>query len=1008
MSAGGRVLNRRYRLDRQVGQGSFARVFLATDLLLERRVAVKLLQPDRVDLAALGEAGEADELDFASRFAVEARAVAALDHPNILGVYDYGEDGGALYLVMPFVDGGSLRDRIREQARQGRTVSLSEAGAYLWQAAAALDYAHRRNLVHRDIKPQNLLLRAEDNRLLLADFGIATLLGPAASVRTGVLGTLAYMAPEQLRGEVGRATDLYALGCVLFQLLTGDVPYTGVTAQIVAGHLEQSVPDLAARGARDLPPDLQHVLDRALAKDPAARFATAGDLAAAFQAAAGERLTARYVNVAAPYLPPATQAARREPQHNLPAPATPLVGRARDIAAVCALLRRPEVRLVSLTGPGGTGKTRLSLAVAADLLADFADGVRFVPLDAVGDPHLVIPTIAQTLGLREAGVRPIAERLKTDLREKELLLVLDNVEQVLDAAPDLGDLLAAAPRLKVLASSRAPLQLYGEQEYPVPPLPLPAAGRRMSLRELARVPAVALFVQRAQAVQPDFRLTAANAPAIATICARLDGLPLAIELAAARVKLLAPEAMLSWLDRPLALLTGGARDLPARQRTLRGAIEWSERLLSPAERRLFRRLAVFVGGFVLTAAEAVCVAAGDLGLDILAGLESLLDESLLVREDAAGEARFAMLQTIREYGAERLAESDEAAATRQAHALQYLRLAEAAYDRLTGAEQVVWLDRLEREHGNLRAALTWLIEAGEANLSLRLAASLWNFWMLRGYLSEGRRWLAAALAAGARGDPLLRASVLDGASTLARYQGDLGPGIASLRESLELSRALGDKRGIAFGLNGLAFLAHHQGDLPRARALMQEALGLFEGLGDTFGRALILTNLGLVARSEGNLDEAVALQERGLALSRELGERWGSGTALTRLGVATLLQGDAAQARTFLREALTLYRELGDPRATAECLEGLAGVAGAQGSPARAARLFGAAATLRADLGVPMASFIRGYYERFLAAARASADEAAFAAAWAEGEALPLDEVITYALGESITASRAG
>ncbi|HEX5505900.1 MAG TPA: protein kinase, partial [Thermomicrobiales bacterium] len=995
MSAGGRVLNRRYRLDRQVGRGSFAQVFLATDLLLERRVAIKVLQPDHGDLAALG----ADEPDFAARFAAEARAVAALDHPNILGIHDYGDDGGALYLVMPFVDGGSLRDRIREQARRGRPISLSEAGAYLWQAAAALDYAHRRNLVHRDIKPQNLLLRAEDNRLLLADFGIATLLGTAASVRTGVVGTLAYMAPEQLRGEVGRATDLYALGCVLFQLLTGDVPYTGITAQIVAGHLERPVPALAERGARDLPPDLQGVLDRALAKDPAGRFATAGDLARAFQDAAGEHLTARYVNAAAPYLPPATLAAPpREPRHNLPAPATPLVGRERDIAAVRALLRRPDARLVALTGPGGTGKTRLSLAVAADLVADFADGVWFVPLDAVGDPHLVIPTIAQTLGLREAGGRPIAERLESDLREKELLLVLDNFEQVLDAAPDLADLLGAAPRLKVLASSRAPLQLYGEQEYPVPPLPLPAAGRRMSLRELERVPAVALFVQRARALQPDFRLDAANAPAIATICARLDGLPLAIELAAARVKLLTPREMLAWLDRPLALLTGGARDLPARQRTLRGAIEWSERLLTPAERRLFRRLAVFVGGWALPAAEPVGAAAGDPGLGVLEGLESLLDKSLLVRDDAAGETRFAMLQTIREYGVERLAESGEAAVTRQAHAVQYLRLAETAYDRLTRADQVGWLDRLEREHGNLRAALTWLIEAGEADLALRLAASLWNFWMLRGYLSEGRRWLAAALAAGARGDPLQRSRVLDGASTLARYQGDLGPGIAFLRESLELSRGLGDKRGIAFGLNGLAFLAHHQGDLARARALLEEALALFEARGDTFGRALILTNLGLVARSEGNIAEAVALQERSLALSRELGERWGWGMALTRLGMATLLQGDAARARTFLREALTLYRELGDPRATAECLEGLAGVAGAQGSPARAARLFGAAAALRADLGVPMPSFIRRYYEHFLAAARAHADEAAFAAAWAEGEALPLAEAITYAL----------
>src|SRR5215218_11067879 len=474
-------------------------------------------------------------------------------------------------------------------------------------------------------------------------------------------------------------------------------------------------------------------------------------------------------------------------RNNLPLQPTPLVGREKEVLEVCDLLRGTETRLLTLTGPGGTGKTRLALQAAADLLDDFPDGTFFVPLATLSEAELFLSTVAETLGVRETGEQPLDESLKDYIKERRLLLVLDNFEQVLGAAPTVTELLAAAPSLKVLATSRAPLGLYGEQEYAVPPLSVPDVRHLPDFKTLSQYEAVRLFIERAKSAKVDFEVTDESAPAVAEICVRLDGLPLAIELAAARIKMLPPRAMLHRLGSRLKLLTGGARDLPERQRTLRATIEWSHALLDEGEQLLFRKLGVFSGGRTLEAIEAICDAEGDLSVDTFEGVSSLVDKSLLRQEEGpGGEPRFVMLETVHEYAREKLQESAEAEEIKRVHAEYFLTLAEEAYPQLRGPNQLEWLERLEAEHDNMRAAHSWALERKETEVALRLGGALWVFWSVRGYYSEGRRWLKEALAINGRVSPEVRAMALAGVGSLAEDQGDLDRAKEACDEGLEL------------------------------------------------------------------------------------------------------------------------------------------------------------------------------------------------------------------------------
>jgi predicted ATPase/class 3 adenylate cyclase len=810
--------------------------------------------------------------------------------------------------------------------------------------------------------------------------------------------------------------------------------------------------------------------------------------------------------------------------NNLPVQPTPLIGRERVSAAVCALLQRADVRLLTLTGPGGTGKTRLGLQVAADLLEDFENGVFFVPLAAVRDPALVASGIARTLGIQEQAGQVLLDSLRESLQDTQMLLVLDNFEQVVAAAPLVAELLAACPRLKCLVTSRVVLRLSGEHECPVPPLELPDPRHLPPVEALSQYAAVALFIQRALAAKPDFRVDNANAPAVAEICVRLDGLPLALELAAARLKLLPPQALMARLGRRLELLRGGARDVPERHQTLRQAIAWSYDLLEAGEQALFRRLAVFVRGCTLEAVEVVCqavpaqAASPGPSLEVLDGMASLVDKSLLrQQEQTSGEPRFGMLETIREYGLECLTASGEEPAISRAHADYYLVLAEVAEPALTGPDQTTWLGRLEAEHDNLRAALRWAEESGEAEIGLRLAGALCQFWLIRGHLREGQAWLARLLGlAEASRRTAVRAKALTRAGHLAHNLGDFTTARALFEESLALWRALGDQQGIATSLNDLAWVVLCQGDYAVAHALSQEGLTLWRELGDRQGMATALHNLGRVAHCQGDyaaaralhqenlvlrqaledqrgiafalthlawamhkqgdytgaaarLEEARvlfqavgakqlfaiasailaevaheqgedgraavlieqsltlyrelgakqeipsalsifgtiahaqgdngrarALLEESLALQRDIGIKWGMATTLNRLGVVVHTQGDDGRATALYAESLTLCQERGDKHGLAEGLEGLAGIAVAQQQLERAARLLSAAAALREVTGAPLSPCEHVRYDRDVSAVRAGLGEAAFAAIWTTGKAMPLEQVITH------------
>jgi predicted ATPase/class 3 adenylate cyclase len=829
---------------------------------------------------------------------------------------------------MEYAPNGSLRRR----HPKGEVVLLPTLVSYVKQVADALQYAHEHKIIHRDVKPENLLLGRREE-VLLSDFGLATIAHSTGSLSTsaqGTGGTIAYMAPEQIKGHPRTASDQYALGAMVYEWLCGQRPFDGSLSEVMVQHLSMPPPPLRER-VPTISPTVEQVVLRALAKDPNERFASVASfaqaleqacredasgqtlplLASGYPAEAGHRVTSRphlptgtvtllftdiegsthllqqvgeqyadvlatcrqllraafhqwngrkvdtqgdsffvafaratdavsaavdaqralanhawpegttvricmglhtgepaltsegYVgldvhraarimsaghggqtllsqttsNLVEQYLPddvslrdmgehrlkdlgrpkrlfqlvisdlpadfPPLKTLDISP-NNLPIQPTPFVGWEQELAAVRDLLGREEVHLLTLTGPGGAGKTRLGLQVAAELSDYFAAGVFFVNLAPISDPALVVATIAETLDIREGPGQPLLERLKEQLQQKQMLLLLDNFEQVVSAASQVTDVLAACPKLKVVVTSREVLHLRAEHELAVPPLALPDPKHLPDLAILSHYAAVALFLQRAQAVKPDFQVTNANARAIVEICARLDGLPLAIELAAARMKLLSPQALLARLSQRLAVLTGGARDVPARQQTLRDTIAWSYDLLTTEEQRLFRRLSVFVGGCTLEAAETLCGALDDGygAIPVLDGVGSLIDKSLLQhteREAAEGEeSRLVMLETIREYGLEALAASGEMEATRQAHAVYYFTLAEKAELEFWGPQQAERLDRLEREHDNLRTALNCLLERGEATesieMALRLGGALWHFWRVRNHI----------------------------------------------------------------------------------------------------------------------------------------------------------------------------------------------------------------------------------------------------------------------------------
>jgi predicted ATPase/class 3 adenylate cyclase len=690
--------------------------------------------------------------------------------------------------------------------------------------------------------------------------------------------------------------------------------------------------------------------------------------------------------------------------NNLPTQLTSFVGREREVADATGLLEGS--RLLTLTGPGGTGKTRLSLQLAAAVADGFRDGAFFVALAPIREPALVASTIAQVLGVQEATARRPVDALADYLRDRHVLLVLDNFEQVLPAAADVAELLRAAPGVKIIVSSRAALRVSGEQEFPVPPLALPDRAHLPDVEHLSQYEAVALFIERAVAVKPDFAVTNANAPAVAEICTRLDGLPLAIELAAARVKLLPPEAMLTRLARRLELLGGGARDLPDRQRTLRGAIDWSYELLDPAARQLLARFSVFAGGATLEAAGSICGSADEPGLDVLEGLSALVEQSLVRQVESEGEPRFWMLETIREFAAERLAASAEADEIARRHAGYFDVLAGRAAPELTGPRQNAWLDRLEQEHDNLRAALAWAIDHGEPGMAMRLAANLWRFWQMRGHLVEGADRLDRLLAMPDPAvEPMLRARALEAAGGIAYWRSDMAAAQAWYEDALAIARAHGSRLDVANALYNLAFpLIVNARDLPRGHALLEESIATSRELDDPVAIARGLWALGNSMYFGGDHARARGVLGESVTHFRATEDRFGLAWALHTYGLALDRLGDLEGARTSWLEALELFESAGDSTGIAVLLGDFSTLAIQVADMPRAIRLAGAASSLATSSGAALTTLVDEMEGREYVREIDDGDPAAVAA-WAEGQAMSPERAIAYARQASTAAA---
>jgi predicted ATPase len=685
---------------------------------------------------------------------------------------------------------------------------------------------------------------------------------------------------------------------------------------------------------------------------------------------------------------------------NLPVRPGSFVGRAAEVAKVTDLLCSDDVRLLTMTGPGGIGKSRLAAAVVTSIESRFADGAAHVPLAPVGDAGLVPSAIARSLDVTESAERTVVENLTEFLKARELLLLLDNFEHVVSAGLALTQLLASCPRIKILVTSRALLFVRGEQEFEVPPLDVPSLDDARDDGVVhSEYESVRLFVERAREVDAQFGLTDENAHVVAEICTRLDGLPLAIELAAARIKTISAEEILARITNRLDLLTEGPADLPERQRTLRAAIDWDYELLSEAEQRIFRRLGVFSGGFSIPAAEAIIGTDEYPGAYILDTIESLEAKSLLEAEGNAEPVdRYSMLRTLREYAFDKLASSDETSVVVDRHTAFFTELAEEAAPHLQQADQVEWLAVLEREHDNMRVALRWLADKGDAESELRLAAALAHFWEFRAHLSEGQQRLEEALARGEEASAPLRAVCLDLAGRLARGQGEFKRARQLAETSIRLFRELGDTNGLAGALKGLGIIAAERGDLASARSLYEESLALKREVGDPRGIAEALNNLGVVSHGEGDLETAIEYYDQALTYFGEAGDKQAMARILMNLGEAKMEQGLYPAAKGFIRGSLVLCQEVDSHWDIADLLELMASTIGATGLAEDGAKLFGAAAALRDLLGTPLPpSEVAAYADR-VSTVKARMKEEEFETAWKEGRAMSVDQAVAFAL----------
>ncbi|RYE43536.1 MAG: tetratricopeptide repeat protein [Hyphomicrobiales bacterium] len=996
----------------EIGRGGFGVVYRCVQAALDRSVAVKVLTADL-------------DKENLERFFREQRAMGRLTgHPNIVNVLQVGAtDSGRPFIVMQYHPQASLDVRIRREGPL-RVEEVLRLGVKM---AGALETAHRLEILHRDVKPANILFTGYGEPAL-TDFGIAHISGGFETATGAITGSPAFTAPEVLRGQPpSPASDIYGLGATLFCAVTGHAAFERRSGeQLVAQFLRmttQPVPDLRGRG---IPEDVCAVVERAMSANPEDRPPAAevlGDELRQIQSrhafAVGEMalypepgtgLRQRDSRISAslsvesassgPLLPAAH--AVRGPKGNLPLELTSFIGRRRDLSEVKKVLSNS--RLVTLTGIGGVGKTRLALRVANEVRRGFVDGVWLVELGDLRDESLVADMVAAALGLRDQSARPVQDVLVEFLSSRRVLLVLDNCERVVGAVADLAEtLLRTCADLRILATSREPLAIGGEGVFRVPPLPVSDPDRPLSLGGLPQYDALTLFVERASEAVPTFVLTEENRDTVARICHRLDGLPLSIELAAARLRAMSADQILDRLTDRYKLLTLGNRGAPSRQQTLRLCIDWSHELSTPEEQKLWGQLSIFAGSFELDAAEDIC--ADDLTPDrLLDVVASLVDKSILIREEADSCVRFRLLETLRDYGREKIMQTDEYPRLRRRHRDWYQKLTQEAEAEWIGPRQRQWVARLARELPNLREAMEFCLDADDTDTGLRIAGALYPFWLAKGLLGEGRRWFGRLFAIPSDQASTERVKALFSACVLSELQGDRQAGAALVEEGQVLADQISDPMANALIASAVGFRAIMSEDFSRACSVLEDALEVFGAHGALLLRVWVLDALGLAYDMRGDTKRAIAYYEEVLAITDSRGESMQKSYTLWSMGVAVWRQGDLGRAVRLLKQGLRLSQIVDDALNATVCLEVLAWIAYRENDARRAAVLMGAAEALAHAVG--SSAFVYPslvvYHEECERMTCRVLGERMFERTRREGKALGFEKAVAYALGEQV------
>ena len=1015
-----------YKILSQLGKGGMGVVYLAEDTKLDRKIAVKFLSQAFIH-----------DPDKLNRFRREAKAVSALNHPNILTVYEIGKFGKSHYIATEFIDGKVINKHISTE-----NLPIESVLAIAIQIVSALQTAHDAGITHRDIKPENVMIR-KDGIVKVLDFGLAKLTENQSNelnsntanvvksiTNSGlIMGTPNYMSPEQARGiNISYQTDIFSFGIVFYEMLTGNLPFNGDSAMDTIDAILHKEPVSLIELMPKVPRDIEYIVNKTLRKNVSERYQNTKDLLTDLRRVkqrldyeeAGRNFSADKSNadVEETQIFDSTDLAqiKNDPPNNLSIEKPDLIGRAAETTEISALLCKPETRLLTITGVGGSGKTRLADAISHLALAEFPDGVYYIPLAPIDNYELILPIISQNLGVPEDVDQSLSKTLTEFLHGKKMLIVLDNFEQITKAAPFVSELLTGLMDLKMLVTSRARLNLSFEYEFTLQPLTVPA-DKKISADECGKFSAVELFVKRATAIKPDFKLTEDNVAFIAEICQHLEGLPLAIELAAARVKLFAPQAILKRLENSLNLLTGGSKDLPERQRTMRGAIAWSYNLLEAEEMTLLNRLSVFRGGLTLEGAEfvgkdekvsktesrnfetAASVSTSSLGfassnLDLIS---SLVDKSLLLQyEQADGEPHFRMLSVVREFASERLTESLEADEIKRRHAEFYADLSEKGRLEINGANAEVWYKKLEQEHDNIRAALRWTVD-NAPEIALQITASNSSFWVRRGFVEQACNWMTEALEkCDEITDPKLRVKILYKMADLYHRRADIVNAKFFGEESLRLSRQIGDKKNICLSLGVLSVISSSTGDFKSARKLGEESLAIAKEINFQVHIGFILNNLGDNARGEEDYAASRKYYEDALENNKGVSNNY-SHYYMANLANVTYLLEDYQAARSYALEVLKLNKEFGDKMIVAQALNALAATWLKVEKAEEAPILSGAAAAIYKSINYKPDKVDQKFIDGYIIELRKKIGDEAFESAFEKGFAMPIEETIALA-----------